>query len=152
MLQHPLFWNAEKRLNFFEAVSEFLHPNSKPPKDVTKAVNDSASVVFGNGSWKDCLDQVLLEDLNKTAKNFNDKSVCDLVRVIRNKQAHYDDPKASALKVSSLWWSEHTVRNNRCIHFYEMIHIGRVSLGQRRRDLKATSDESFQNFYGHCIV
>mmetsp|Transcript_31805 Transcript_31805/g.77512 ORF Transcript_31805/g.77512 Transcript_31805/m.77512 type:complete len:941 (-) Transcript_31805:66-2888(-) len=92
---HPLFWENDKKLAFLQDVSDrVVRTNSYALCCLMEA--DSKSIV-GNG-WDRKLHEELLSDLGKYRK-YNFSSVCDCLRVIRNKKNHYLELTAGAKRV-----------------------------------------------------
>jgi serine/threonine protein kinase len=98
ILEHPYFWDANKRLRFLKDASDFFE-FEKPNSEVVlrfEAYADRAAVIPGM-NWVAQLPEELLSDLNKFRK-YNGAKLRDLLRVIRNKAHHYRDlpPEAQA--------------------------------------------------------
>lgn len=86
VLNHPFFWNAEKRLAFFSDVSDRVEKEEDNSPVVRRIETDARAVVCGG--WREKICDALKEDLRKfrTYKSF---SVRDLLRAMRNKKHHY---------------------------------------------------------------
>jgi serine/threonine protein kinase len=86
--KHPFFWSAQKRLDFFVELSDFLeHESVNAPVVIAMEANGSAVV---GRSWDRKLHASLLEDMNRYRK-YDTASVRDLLRVIRNKRHHFHE-------------------------------------------------------------
>jgi len=91
VLEHPYFWDANKRLRFLKDSSDFFEfekPNSETVLRFEYAAEHSA--VIPGMNWVSQLPEELLQDLNKFRK-YNGAKLRDLLRVIRNKAHHYRD-------------------------------------------------------------
>ena len=98
ILEHPYFWDANKRLRYLKDASDFFE-FEKPNSEVVlrfEAYAERAGVI-PNMNWVAQLPEELLSDLNKFRK-YNGSKLRDLLRVIRNKAHHYRDlpPEAQA--------------------------------------------------------
>lgn len=91
ILDHPYFWDANKRLRFLKDASDFFE-FEKPNSDVVLRFEAAAerSLVIPHQNWVVQLPEELLSDLNKFRK-YNGAKLRDLLRVIRNKAHHYRD-------------------------------------------------------------
>ncbi|TFK75656.1 hypothetical protein BDN72DRAFT_885694 [Pluteus cervinus] len=89
-LLHPYFWDAARRLNFLQDVSDRFENLPRDPKDphLVELETDAFSIV-GN-DWQSRLDKTFIENLGKFRK-YDPKSVQDLLRALRNKKNHYQD-------------------------------------------------------------
>lgn len=91
VLSSPLFWTAEKKLQFLKDASDFLE-FEKPTSNIVINLENSAyneKVIPGN-DWIQFMPEELLKDLHKFRK-YNKQKLRDLLRVIRNKAHHYRD-------------------------------------------------------------
>lgn len=105
--EHPLFWQASKRLAFLCDFSDRLEadsfasssassntegsspsPSCPPSLDVFKVEREAARVV-GMG-WDKVLDPDLIYNVSKF-RTYDPCSVRDCLRIIRNKHHHYDE-------------------------------------------------------------
>lgn len=86
VLNHPFFWNAEKRLAYFSDVSDRVEKEEDNSPVVRRLESDARTIVCGG--WREKICDALKEDLRKfrTYKSF---SVRDLLRAMRNKKHHY---------------------------------------------------------------
>jgi len=88
VLLHPFFWDEHKKLQFLRDCSDRLEqePNNSP---IVKNFDNRKKLVLGkHWSWKKRLSPELVNDLNRYRK-YNERSLRDLLRVIRNKAHHY---------------------------------------------------------------
>ncbi|XP_015749838.1 PREDICTED: serine/threonine-protein kinase/endoribonuclease IRE1-like isoform X1 [Acropora digitifera] len=96
ILKHPVFWNREKQLAFFQDVSDRIEKEPEESELLASLQKDSIPVV--RGDWKVHLGAELQEDLRKF-RTYKGSHVRDLLRAMRNKKHHYrelpDDVKAS---------------------------------------------------------
>ena len=88
ILAHPFFWDDKRRLNFLHEASDKLEIEGKtsPPVLLLEA---GALEVIGN-NWCTRIDKVFLDSLGKFRK-YQESSIRDLMRLIRNKKNHYED-------------------------------------------------------------
>jgi serine/threonine protein kinase len=88
VVKHPLFWPAQKRLDFLVELSDVLeHEAADAP--VVIAIETRAATIVGR-AWDRRLDPGLLEDMGKYRK-YDTASVRDCLRVIRNKRNHFNE-------------------------------------------------------------
>ncbi len=91
---HPLFWNAQKRLNFLQDVSDRVVKSDS--FHLCSLMESEQEKIVGK-QWQLRIDSQILTDAGKYRKyNFN--SVCDCLRLIRNKRHHYLELPAGAKK------------------------------------------------------
>lgn len=90
VLQHPLFWPPERRLDFLLKVSDRfdIEPRDPPSPLLTLLEQDAASVV--GSDWHTKLDPEFVENLGKYRKYHGDR-IMDLLRAMRNKSHHFND-------------------------------------------------------------
>lgn len=112
LLQHPLFWNSEKRLSFLRDTSERVGDSqySNLLKELRKVAVER--IIVGESSnenqcqtWKEKIDDSIISHMDKylkkkqkigfpkmkrkQRKGYDYCSVRDLIRFIRNMMAHY---------------------------------------------------------------
>lgn len=88
MLQHPLFWNSEKRLSFLRDSSDRVELEDRESEsELLKALESIGPVAFG-GKWGEKLDPPFISDMGRYRK-YKFDCTRDLLRVIRNKLNHY---------------------------------------------------------------
>lgn len=85
--QHPFFWNFPKITDFLCDASDFIetHPSIKSKLEKNK------KKIFGN-SWDQHVDPLILTDLC-SRRNYDYKSLTDLIRLIRNCHRHFIELK-----------------------------------------------------------
>lgn len=88
ILEHPFFWDDEKRSQFLQDVSDRLEIEPEDSSAV-KYIESKASEIVGT-SWDTRLPADFLSDMSKYRK-YNYSSVLDCLRVFRNKKNHYRD-------------------------------------------------------------
>lgn len=89
ILKFPMFWPKKDQLNFLTEVSDRMDKD----KDVASRVEKGRAKVIGF-DWKNGLTSALLDDLTGPTtkhRSYNEKTLKDLLRVIRNKRNHYND-------------------------------------------------------------
>lgn len=94
---HPLFWSAAKRLSFLCDLSDRLEVDA--PKDETSnrhsncldvlLIEQHAMTIVGT-AWGTKLDQSFFSTVTKF-RSYDQSSVRDLLRLIRNKSRHFDE-------------------------------------------------------------
>lgn len=90
VLQHPLFWSAERRLDFLLKVSDRFEVEPRdPPSDLLNLLEEDAFSVVGN-DWHTKLDRGFVDNLGKYRKYHGDR-IMDLLRAMRNKSHHFND-------------------------------------------------------------
>ncbi|XP_015749967.1 PREDICTED: serine/threonine-protein kinase/endoribonuclease IRE1-like isoform X3 [Acropora digitifera] len=82
ILKHPVFWNREKQLAFFQDVSDRIEKEPEESELLASLQKDSIPVV--RGDWKVHLGAELQEDLRKF-RTYKGSHVRDLLRAMRNK-------------------------------------------------------------------
>ncbi|KAG6555338.1 hypothetical protein Mapa_003381 [Marchantia paleacea] len=88
ILQHPFFWDAEKRLTFLKDVSDRVELEIKDPSSTLMTELEYLEPFVLCGGWDAKLDQALLQNI-RGYRRYNFHSVRDLLRVIRNKANHF---------------------------------------------------------------
>ncbi|CAI2324010.1 unnamed protein product [Caenorhabditis sp. 36 PRJEB53466] len=86
VLNHPFFWNSEKRLAFFSDVSDRVEKEEDGSPVVRRIESEARAVVCGG--WREKICEALKEDLRKF-RTYKSYSVRDLLRAMRNKKHHY---------------------------------------------------------------
>ncbi|EGT39975.1 CBN-IRE-1 protein [Caenorhabditis brenneri] len=86
VLNHPFFWNAEKRLAYFSDVSDRVE-KEEDNSPVCRRIEQDARVIVCGG-WREKICDALKEDLRKF-RTYKSHSVRDLLRAMRNKKHHY---------------------------------------------------------------
>ncbi|ODV77525.1 kinase-like protein [Suhomyces tanzawaensis NRRL Y-17324] len=90
ILNHPLFWNPKKRLEFLLKVSDrFEIERRDPPSDLLLKLETHAKAVH-RGNWHNKFDEEFIDNLGKYRK-YHPEKLMDLLRAIRNKYHHYND-------------------------------------------------------------
>lgn len=90
VLNHPLFWPPEKRLDFvLKASDRFDIEVRDPPSELLQLLETKASEVVGP-DWHTQLGQDFVENLGKYRKYHGDR-IMDLLRAMRNKSHHFND-------------------------------------------------------------
>ncbi|KAL7611926.1 hypothetical protein Lser_V15G04790 [Lactuca serriola] len=93
---HPLFWDPQTRISFLLTASQKVKrrkPNEgETNSNLIASLDRRAPHVF-SGEWNTKLDVTLRNDVHLHIKKYyyNYKSVCHLIRLIRNKHNHYLD-------------------------------------------------------------
>jgi serine/threonine protein kinase len=88
ILEHPFFWDDEKRLNFLQEVSDRLE--SEPLDSLlTAEFEKRANAVVGTG-WNKRLPQTMMTEMGKR-RTYNFSSLADCLRLLRNQRNHYND-------------------------------------------------------------
>eukprot|EP00899_Mesostigma_viride_P015117 jgi/Mesvir1/23606/Mv18289-RA.1 len=88
-LVHPFFWPPDARLSFLLDVSDRVEGEDRVANSqILAALEACAPRALGHGPWDARLSKELLENLGRYRK-YNNRSVRDLLRVIRNKCHHY---------------------------------------------------------------
>lgn len=86
---NPLFWKAEKLLNFIVDVSNKLEKRDSSSEEIRNEMKAVESdVVYGD--WLKKLDAQIVQNLQQR-RGYNGTSLEDLIRAIRNKRAHYEE-------------------------------------------------------------
>jgi hypothetical protein len=87
---HPFFWSWARRLEFLVELSDRLEQET-PDSPVMLALESGTYEALGTrAGWTRKLDSVLLEEGNKYRK-YDESSVRELLRLIRNKRHHYHE-------------------------------------------------------------
>ena len=85
---HPALWTPTKRLQFLRDASDRLEFDKASSFLVRMLEEDARSVV--GSDWSQRFTDELIDDLGRY-RNYNTRTVRDLLRVIRNKAHHYRD-------------------------------------------------------------
>ena len=89
-LKHPTWWSREKRTQFLCDISDRMELEDREPGErmLLKKLEHQAKFATSNTDWRTKIDQAMLENLEKYRK-YDGRSLRDLLRVIRNKSAHF---------------------------------------------------------------
>ncbi|KAF2142081.1 uncharacterized protein K452DRAFT_227232 [Aplosporella prunicola CBS 121167] len=100
VMQHPFFWNAEKRLTFLCQVSDRFEfePRDPPSKELLRLESHNVEVICSARGTHPIkfpdflakLDRKFIDTLGKQRKYQGDRML-DLLRALRNKKNHYYD-------------------------------------------------------------
>ncbi|PVH96520.1 kinase-like protein [Periconia macrospinosa] len=104
VMNHPFFWNAEKRLAFLCDCSDHWEREPRdPPSEHLEILEDySTQVLDKKRNFLAKLDHAFIQSLGKQRKYTGDRML-DLLRALRNKKNHYEDMDESVkAKVGSL--------------------------------------------------
>lgn len=88
VLAHPFFWDEKKKLNFLQEASDVFECEDKAAQIILD-LESEASKILGD-SWCKRVDKLFIDNLGKFRK-YQENSVRDLLRVIRNKKNHFQD-------------------------------------------------------------
>lgn len=86
---YPLFWEAEKVLNFIVDISNKLEKRDHLSEEIKKDMNAIEADIV-SGDWLQRLDAVIVGNLQQR-RGYNGSSLENLIRAIRNKRAHYEE-------------------------------------------------------------
>ncbi|XP_037040714.1 serine/threonine-protein kinase/endoribonuclease IRE2-like [Bradysia coprophila] len=86
---NPLFWKAEKLLNFIVDISNKLEKRDSSSDQIRSEMKTIESDIVG-GDWLKKLDAEIVRNLQQR-RGYNGTSMEDLIRAIRNKRAHYEE-------------------------------------------------------------
>ncbi|XP_076066582.1 serine/threonine-protein kinase/endoribonuclease Ire1 isoform X2 [Oratosquilla oratoria] len=86
ILKHPMFWNPERILNFFQDVSDRVEKESGDSYVMMSLERGALDVV--RGEWHLHMHPAVAQDLRKF-RDYKGRSVRDLLRAFRNKKNHY---------------------------------------------------------------
>lgn len=90
VLRHPAWWLREKRTQFLCDVSDRMELEDREPGEriLLKTLERASKFAISNTDWRTKIDPAMLENLEKYRK-YDGRSLRDLLRVIRNKSAHF---------------------------------------------------------------
>jgi serine/threonine-protein kinase/endoribonuclease IRE1 len=90
VLRHPAWWSREKRTQFLCDVSDRMELEDREPGEriLLKTLERASKFAISNSDWRTKIDPAMLENLEKYRK-YDGRSLRDLLRVIRNKSAHF---------------------------------------------------------------
>ena len=91
-MNHPFFWDDQKRLDFLCDCSDHWEREPRDPPSEHLAVLEeySEDVLDHRRNFLAKLDQSFINSLGKQRKYTGDKML-DLLRALRNKKNHYED-------------------------------------------------------------
>lgn len=93
---HPYFWTCQKILDFLMDVSNRLELRDDCALRAISALQEDSEAVT-QGNWVTSLDLVVQMTLpHRNRMSYNENSVPDLIRALRNKKNHYDDMSLAA--------------------------------------------------------
>ncbi|KAJ1975859.1 bifunctional endoribonuclease/protein kinase ire1 [Dimargaris verticillata] len=103
VLQHPYFWNKEKRLEFMYKVSDCLRLKAKDPRSpLALALETQFDRIVGpNGDWFQMLDPPIQHSVREK-RSFDSSRLQTLLTAIRNKGVHYSE---ASFKVKQIYGS-----------------------------------------------
>jgi len=90
-LSHPFLWDAMKKLSFLCLLSDRLKSDRPDTSALRSYVENHSSKVFGRGGWWNSLDELFQNDIYGSAHTYDYNSLCDLLRLIRNKRSHLQE-------------------------------------------------------------
>jgi serine/threonine protein kinase len=92
VLKHPIFWDSETTLSFIVNVSNFLMEEKKK-KDSPLLINleKNATVVTRNNWMNHIPEELKVELQSDRHRSYNESSVQNLLRMIRNKYQHWGE-------------------------------------------------------------
>lgn len=88
VLNHPLFWNPERRLSFLQDVSDRVELEDRENESELLDALESTATVALNGKWDEKMEAVFINNIGRY-RRYRFDSIRDLLRVIRNKSHHY---------------------------------------------------------------
>ncbi|WBW72642.1 serine/threonine protein kinase, sensor for unfolded proteins in the ER Ire1 [Schizosaccharomyces osmophilus] len=90
IVNHPLFWNYSKKLDFLINVSDRFEAEERdPPSPLLQCLENNAHLVVGK-DWMADLHNSLIDNLGRYRK-YDGSKILDILRVLRNKRHHYQD-------------------------------------------------------------
>ncbi|XP_076952758.1 serine/threonine-protein kinase/endoribonuclease IRE1a-like isoform X2 [Bidens hawaiensis] len=87
VLCHPLFWNSETRMSFLRDTSDWLELEAQRGDSVVLTALESKGLVICR-KWNVKMESAFISSIRQH-RNYNYKSVRDLLRAIRNTLNHY---------------------------------------------------------------
>jgi serine/threonine-protein kinase/endoribonuclease IRE1 len=99
LLFHPFFWSNEKILEFFIDVSNRLEPRDTQSHGARSLFQEDSSEVIGVNWLQQLEPEIRASLLHRNRMNYNETSIEDLIRALRNKKNHYDDMSQSARNI-----------------------------------------------------
>lgn len=95
VLEHPVWWPPERQLSFLCDLSDRVEllDGDAPPSERPLLISLEAAAqqaIGGSGQWCDAVDGMLLENLGRF-RRYSFRSLRDLLRVIRNKNNHFQE-------------------------------------------------------------
>lgn len=94
---NPLFWKAEKLLNFIVDFSNRLEKRDSVSEELKKEFVAIESDIV-RGDWLQQLDGAVVRNLQQR-RGYKGHSIEDLIRAIRNKRAHYEETSTDIKKI-----------------------------------------------------
>lgn len=90
ILNHPLFWSDQTKLDFLVKISDRLeHESREEQSDLIDDLEEGAHKVVGS-DWHSRFPALFIENLGKYRRYHGDR-IIDLLRALRNKLHHYND-------------------------------------------------------------
>lgn len=86
---NPLFWEAEKVLNFIVDISNKLEKRDSLSEEIRNEMKATVGDIVGD-DWMQKLDKAIVHNLQQR-RGYKGNSMEDLIRAIRNKRAHYEE-------------------------------------------------------------
>ncbi|CAA0807032.1 Serine/threonine-protein kinase/endoribonuclease IRE1b [Striga hermonthica] len=88
VMQHPLFWDPEKRLSFLRDASDRVELEDRENGSQLLVDLENAGKAALGGKWDEKMENAFLNDIGRY-RRYKFDSVRDLLRVIRNKLNHF---------------------------------------------------------------
>lgn len=97
LLYHPYFWSNQKILNFLVSFADRIKKNDSLAYTIKNALQQNAEKVI-DSSWLTRLEPIVIESLayRSAHHNYGGSSISELLRALRNKEAHYDEMSGAA--------------------------------------------------------
>lgn len=100
LLYHPYLWNHQKILNFLVSFADRIKENDSLAYATKSVLQEHANVVIGS-NWCARLEPTVISSLayRSARHNYNEGSLSELLRALRNKEAHYDEMSQAAKQI-----------------------------------------------------
>lgn len=124
VLNHPLFWDAEKRLSFLHDTSDRVGENSY----LLKALERTAHTAFGTKlkgkvvlTWDNMVDDKIIRHMSSCLeRNYKFSSVRDLLRLIRNMLTHYAQLDQDIQVIVNTKYMNHVIHLYTCFKCFKV--------------------------------
>ena len=94
---HPYLWSNQKILNFLVSYADRIKIGDDLSSTIKNNLQENASDVVGS-DWLTRLEPIVIQSLayRSSRHNYDGHSISELLRALRNKEAHYDEMRAAA--------------------------------------------------------
>lgn len=100
LLFHPFFWDNQMTLNFLVKTADRIKERDSLANEIKNLLQENADEIIGS-DWTNQLERTVIDSLayRSPRHNYGVYSVGELLRALRNKEAHYDETSPQVKQV-----------------------------------------------------